>query len=81
MSGHVSAWGRLAEVVKEYIGKGKRVRLFGYLEEQTWDDHCCRATHPGNDRRQEGAVSRLRPRTHRLVEGPEAEELVSEKAA
>jgi single-stranded DNA-binding protein len=28
----------LAEVVNEYMGKGKRVRVIGRLEYQTWND-------------------------------------------
>jgi single-strand DNA-binding protein len=34
----VTAWGRLAEVVKAYMGTGKRVRVIGRLEYQTWTD-------------------------------------------
>src|SRR5215211_2150031 len=34
----VTAWGRLAEVVNQYMGKGKRVRVIGRLEYQTWID-------------------------------------------
>ena len=34
----VTAWGRLAEVVNQYMGKGKRVRVTGRLEYQTWND-------------------------------------------
>jgi single-strand DNA-binding protein len=34
----VRAWGRLAEVVNQYMGKGKRVRVIGRLEYQTWND-------------------------------------------
>ena len=34
----VTAWGRLAEVVNQYMGKGKRVRVIGRLEYQTWND-------------------------------------------
>jgi single-strand DNA-binding protein len=34
----VKAWGRLAEVVKTYMGKGKRVRVIGRLEYQSWTD-------------------------------------------
>jgi single-strand DNA-binding protein len=34
----VTAWGRLAEVVNHYMGKGKRVRVIGRLEYQTWND-------------------------------------------
>jgi single-strand DNA-binding protein len=34
----VTAWGRLAEVVNEYMGKGKRVRVIGRLEYQSWTD-------------------------------------------
>jgi len=30
--------GRLAEVVNQYMGKGKRVRVIGRLEYQTWND-------------------------------------------
>jgi single-strand DNA-binding protein len=34
----VTAWGRLAEVVKEYMGRGKRVLVIGRLEYQSWTD-------------------------------------------
>jgi single-strand DNA-binding protein len=34
----VTVWGRLAEVVNQYMGKGKRVRVIGRLEYQTWND-------------------------------------------
>jgi single-strand DNA-binding protein len=34
----VTAWGRLAEVVNQYMGTGKRVRVVGHLEYQSWTD-------------------------------------------
>ena len=34
----VTAWGRLAEVVNQYMATGKRVRVIGRLEYQTWTD-------------------------------------------
>jgi single-strand DNA-binding protein len=34
----ITVWGRLAEVVNEYMGKGKRVRVVGHLEYQSWTD-------------------------------------------
>jgi single-strand DNA-binding protein len=34
----VTAWGRLAEVINRYMGKGKRVRVIGRLEYQSWTD-------------------------------------------
>ena len=34
----MTAWGRLAEVVNQYMGKGKRVRVIGRLEYQSWID-------------------------------------------
>lgn len=34
----VTAWGRLAEVVNQYMGTGKRVRVIGRLEYQSWND-------------------------------------------
>jgi single-strand DNA-binding protein len=34
----VTTWGRLAEVVNQYMGKGKRVRVIGRLEYQSWTD-------------------------------------------
>ena len=34
----VTAWGRLAEVVNQYMGTGKRVWVIGRLEYQTWND-------------------------------------------
>jgi single-strand DNA-binding protein len=35
---HVTTWGRLAEVVNQYMAKGKRVRVIGHLEYQSWTD-------------------------------------------
>ena len=34
----VTAWGRLAEVVNQYMATGKRVRVIGRLEYQNWND-------------------------------------------
>jgi single-strand DNA-binding protein len=34
----VTTWGRLAEVVNEYMAKGKRVRIVGHVEYQSWTD-------------------------------------------
>jgi single-strand DNA-binding protein len=34
----VTAFRRLAEVVNQYMGKGKRVRVIGRLEYQSWTD-------------------------------------------
>ena len=34
----ITVWGRLAEVVNAYMDKGKRVRLVGHLEYQSWAD-------------------------------------------
>jgi single-strand DNA-binding protein len=34
----ITTWGRLAEVVKAYMAKGKRVRVIGHLEYQSWTD-------------------------------------------
>jgi single-strand DNA-binding protein len=34
----ITVWGRLAEVVNEYMDKGKRVRVVGHLEYQSWTD-------------------------------------------
>jgi single-strand DNA-binding protein len=34
----VTAWGRLAEVVNQFMALGKRVRVIGRLEYQTWTD-------------------------------------------
>src|SRR5213594_1630153 len=34
----VTAWGRLAEVVNQYMGTGKRIRVIGHLEYQSWTD-------------------------------------------
>jgi single-strand DNA-binding protein len=33
-----TAWGRLAEVVNQYMATGKRVRVIGRLEYQSWTD-------------------------------------------
>ena len=41
----VTAWGRLAEVVNQYMGKGKRVRVIGRLEYQSWTDKETGALH------------------------------------
>jgi single-strand DNA-binding protein len=78
----VTAWGRLAEVVKEYMGKGKRVRVIGRLEYQSWIDKETGALRSrafvvasqvlflDYDRAQSG-----------LVEEPQAEERVIDAAA
>lgn len=34
----VTAWGRVAEVVAEYSGKGETLFVEGRLEQETWDD-------------------------------------------
>ena len=34
----VTAWGRLSEVVNQYMATGKRVRVIGRLEYQSWTD-------------------------------------------
>jgi single-strand DNA-binding protein len=34
----ITSWGRLAEVVNQYMALGKRVRVIGRLEYQTWND-------------------------------------------
>ena len=34
----ITSWGRLAEVVNQYMAQGKRVRVIGRLEYQTWND-------------------------------------------
>ena len=34
----ITVWGRLAEVVNAYMDKGKRVRVVGRLEYQSWAD-------------------------------------------
>ena len=34
----ITTWGRLAEVVNQYMALGKRVRVIGRLEYQTWND-------------------------------------------
>ena len=71
----VTAWGRLAEVVNQYMGKGKRVRVIGRLEYQTWNDKTT-----GELRTRAVIVASQvlfldYDRAHTgLVEGPEAEE-------
>src|SRR3954447_2236591 len=34
----ITTWGSLAEVVNQFMAQGKRVRVIGRLEEQTWND-------------------------------------------
>ncbi|GBF48735.1 single-stranded DNA-binding protein [Leptospira ryugenii] len=31
------AWGKLADILKQYTGKGKQVAIEGRLQQQTWD--------------------------------------------
>ena len=78
----ITTWGRLAEVVKEYMALGKRVRVIGRLEYQTWND---KAT--GEPRMRAVIVAsqvlfldydRARPS---LAEAPEAGELAIEEVA
>jgi single-strand DNA-binding protein len=34
----VVAWGKLAEIAKEYLGKGKQVYIEGKLQTRSWED-------------------------------------------
>jgi len=34
----VVAWGKLAEIAKEYLGKGKQVYIEGRLQTRSWED-------------------------------------------
>jgi single-strand DNA-binding protein len=77
----ITTWGRLAEVVNQYMAQGKRVRVIGRLEEQTWND---KAT--GEPRSRAVIVAsqvlfldydRARPS---LAESPEADTLAIEEA-
>ena len=34
----IVAWGRLAEISKEYLGKGRQVYIEGRLQTRSWDD-------------------------------------------
>jgi single-strand DNA-binding protein len=34
----VVAWGKLAEIAKEYLGKGRQVYIEGRLQTRSWDD-------------------------------------------
>jgi single-strand DNA-binding protein len=78
----VTTWGRLAQVVKEYMGKGKRVRVIGRLEYQSWIDK-----ETGELRSRAFVVASQvlfldYDRAHMgLVEEPEAEESVIDAAA
>jgi single stranded DNA-binding protein len=73
--------GRLAEVVNQYMGKGKRVRVIGRLEYQTWNDKIT-----GEPRSRAVIVASQvlfldYDRAHTgLAEEPEAEEQVIEQA-
>ena len=78
----ITTWGRLAEVVNQYMAQGKRVRVIGRLEEQTWND---KAT--GEPRSRAVIVAsqvlfldydRARPS---LAEAPESEKLGIEDVA
>jgi single-strand DNA-binding protein len=78
----ITSWGRLAEVVNQYMALGKRVRVIGRLEYQTWND---KAT--GEPRSRAVIVAsqvlfldydRARPS---LAEAPETEKLVIEDVA
>lgn len=35
---NIVAWRRLAEIVAQYLGKGRQVYIEGYLQTQSWDD-------------------------------------------
>ena len=78
----VTAWGRLAEVVNQYMGKGKRVRVIGRLEYQSWNDKTT-----GELRTRAVIVASQVlfldfDRAHTgMVEEPEAEELAVEAVA
>ena len=78
----ITSWGRLAEVVNQFMAQGKRVRVIGRLEEQTWNDKVT-----GEPRSRAVIVAsqvlfldydRARPS---LAEAPESEKLGIEDAA
>ena len=78
----ITTWGRLAEVVNQFMAQGKRVRVIGRLEYQTWND---KAT--GEPRSRAVIVAsqvlfldydRARPS---LAEAPESEKLGIEDVA
>ena len=78
----ITSWGRLAEVVNQFMAQGKRVRVIGRLEYQTWND---KAT--GEPRSRAVIVAsqvlfldydRARPS---LTETPEADTLLIEDVA
>lgn len=35
---NIVAWGRLAEICSQYMGKGKKIYVEGRLQTRTWDD-------------------------------------------
>ena len=78
----ITTWGRLAEVVNQFMAQGKRVRVIGRLEEQTWNDKTT-----GESRSRAVIVAsqvlfldydRARPS---LAEMPEAEKMAIEEVA
>jgi single-strand DNA-binding protein len=78
----ITSWGRLAEVVNQYMAQGKRVRVIGRLEEQTWNDKVT-----GEPRSRAVIVASQvlfldydRARTN-LAEAPEADTLLIKDAA
>ena len=78
----VTTWGRLAEVVKQYMAKGKRVRVIGHVEYQTWTDK------PTGEQRSRAVIVASQvlfldyDRAHTgLAEEPEAEEQMVEAVA
>jgi len=78
----ITTWGRLAEVVNQFMALGKRVRVIGRLEEQTWNDKAM-----GEPRSRAVIVASQvlfldYDRAHPgLAEVPETEKLVIEDAA
>ncbi len=73
----VTAWGRLAEVVNQYMGTGKRVRVIGRLEYQTWTDKETGAPHSRAVIVASQVLFLDYDRAHTgLAEEPEAEEAV-----
>ena len=78
----ITTWGRLAEVVNQYMALGKRVRVIGRLEYQTWND---KATGEPRSRAVIVASQVLfldYDRAHpSFAEAPDSEKLVIEAAA
>src|SRR5579885_2244226 len=57
----ISVWDRQAELCAEYLSKGRRVAVSGYLRSRAWEEDGNRVEFLGGPRREEGEGAEVIP--------------------